>query len=139
MKPIDADHNGLYEIYATVDAMLYREAFLYPWFFEHYEYNTYGSIRDTGDPDGDGLTDLFLVNLEGEAIMESRRYDSYPDTIVWTYLWEVSHVKDEKFGDLDGDGLGEVLFYNQYRTGYQVFENVGDNQYEYKTLIPRNF
>ncbi len=135
MKPIDADHNGLYEIYATVDAMLYREAFLYPWEFDHFDYNTYGSIRDTGDPDGDGLTDLFLVNLEGEAIMESRSYYSYPDTIVWTYLWEVSHVKDEKFGDLDGDGLGEVLFYNQYRTGYQVFENVGDNQYEYKTLI----
>ena len=135
MQVIDANHNGLSEIYATVDAMLYREVFLYPWVFEHYEYNTVGLIYDVGDQDGDSLTDIFIGNYEGEAIMESNSYDSYPDTIVWTYFRETGQYLINKFGDLDCDGFGEALFYTLDRTGYQMFENIGDNQYELKTII----
>jgi hypothetical protein len=135
----ETNHDNLGEVYGATGPYdqrnLFRDDYIYAWEFYHYDHPIDGAPLDIGDPDNDGFVDVMMVTDTGVVLMESRTYNSYPDSIVWAYPWYIYFSIDGKLGDLDGDGMGEVLFYDGTRSGYQIFENIGDNQYEYKTKI----
>lgn len=132
----DANHNGLGEIYGSVRPSLYRDENISQWVFNHYDYNRPGLMVDWGDPDGDSLSDILFLDSAGVGIMASQSYNSYPDTLIWRWPGYMDLPPYAKFGDMDNDGLGEVLFVYDSYTGYRMYENTGDNRYTYKTAIP---
>lgn len=138
MISADADKDGRGEIYCAegFTGIMHRYAFRYPWVFEHHDYGIMGVVYDFGDPDADGRTDILISDSSSEALIESRSSDGYPDTIVWRFNQRRSSFLDDKLGDLDNDGWGEVLFYTLIgNVGYEIREAIGDNQYQFKTMI----
>lgn len=132
----DANHDGLGEVYATAYPSFYRNEYISPWIFNNYDYGLTALISYLGDPNNDNRTDLLMIDTIGVAIMSSQAHNLYPDTIVWHWPGYMGLPPYAKFGDMDNDGVGEVLFVYDSYAGYRMYENTGDNQYTYKTGIP---
>jgi len=100
---------------------------------------------DIGDGDVDGLSEIVGANCRyfGDTatgqidslwsflcVYESPSPDTYPDTLVWSYLYSRGGISTHAWypGDMDRDGRKEILFNDGYQTC--IFENRGDNQYD---------
>jgi hypothetical protein len=103
------------------------------------------ATQDMGDADGDGLSEILGANIRffGDSasgqidslwsflcIYESHSPDTYPDTLVWSYLYSREGWSPAAWypGDMDRDGHREILFNDGFRTC--IFENRGDNRYD---------
>jgi hypothetical protein len=103
---------------------------------------------DAGDVDMDGRTDMLGINdvyfwdtltgtydsLQHElCIYESPRISSYADSLVWKWSYGTSSPWSPSAwlpGDLDFDGLKEIVFYNRTTSQLDIFECRPDGQIE---------
>jgi hypothetical protein len=156
----DTDHDGQGEvIYRTEDTLTSRpilEILEYrpfnrfevvmsdtgvPWTLTKGNFNPW----DVGDVDADGRTDILgaveYVDSTGYEslavwVIESRDSASYPDTVVWSYLWPgpVPQMFWGFYADLDQDGYREIV--GETNDGTAVFENVAPDRESLVFLYP---
>ena len=139
IRGADADHDGRSELIFVSESLMAIS--IYELNGDTFEFmgiiDTMVSFWEVGDLDGDGLTDLISQRSIGGGnesdmlIMESREYYGYPDTVVWEgYLWG-SECGEGPLWVYDFDGDGKVEIMNSAMRYIYVWENEGDNEYEF--------
>ncbi|MCD6382377.1 MAG: VCBS repeat-containing protein, partial [Candidatus Hydrothermae bacterium] len=139
IRGADADHDGRNELIFRSESL--RKPVIYELTEGEFQLvamvDSISTFWEVGDLDGDGLTDvvgqrpLGSGNESDMLIIESREYYGYPDTVVWEgYLWGSECGASPLWvHDFDGDGKVEIM--NSAMRYIYVWENEGDNDYEF--------
>ncbi len=133
----DLNHSGIAEIYGWADMNTYLDTLSGEWIFNERNLGDIGRPKYFGDTNNNGLMELLAVQDTSIILYESDAYYDYPLSRRLFCINEDCHcLRNEKLGDLDTDGLGEILLYfGQRAYGYQIYEFDGDSSYEWKTAI----
>ncbi|MGQ9535593.1 MAG: FG-GAP repeat domain-containing protein, partial [bacterium] len=143
MHVFDSDHDGIPELFVTAEGdtgtMVY----------EHIANNQYSQFRIFGFPvtaigygDADTLTDAFGHIYDGSlpyplGILESKTYNSYPESLVWCFPDTPQYYAASIFKDLDQDGKTDLIT-NLGRNRIALYESEGDNIYlrKFQYVLP---
>ena len=132
----DLNHSGKAEIYGWSAGVTYLDTLINEWNFAHIDFGRIGGPDYWGDTDGDSLLELLVDDDTTIALYESQQFYSYPSIKIWSQPEDCMCPLDAKIGDLDQDGLMEILYYyGQRAEGYQIYEYDGEGNYNWKTAI----
>ncbi len=135
----DLNHSGTEEIYGWYMGNLYLDTLTSPWNFEIINLGPIGAVvpRGFGDTDGDNFMELLTYSESGLSLFESSNYYGYPDSLIWFINQNCYCIINQKLGDIDNNGLDEIMFYPNGRTwvGYQIYGINDQHEFEYKAAI----
>ncbi len=137
LEAADLNHSGTDEIYGWYHEYLYMDTLTSPWNFDILSMGQIGGVTTYGETDGDSLMEFLTYNHHQLSLYESHSYYGYPDTMIWSLGQNCDCILNEKLGDVDNDGLDEIMFYPNGRVwlGYYIYGINDQHDYEYKTAI----
>ncbi|KZN56477.1 hypothetical protein N474_12070 [Pseudoalteromonas luteoviolacea CPMOR-2] len=133
---------GIFHVGATKTRKLLKaDSVFKPDTFSNFKYQTF-----TLDANGDGLTDFYLPGIEVQTIYIQQKSGEFTSTTLPLSAKTVTQEKEQNLvishtlprfpilADINGDGIDDLMFYDQKAVQYFLATNQGPNK-KLKTLI----